>query len=102
MKMFASLLFCGSLLSPAAFAKHHEKMPEPTKEERMKMADAHTKMAECLKSDKTMKDCHKEMMDSCKEATGGKCPMMGGHGPMGKMMGKGKMAAPPAEGGDEH
>ncbi len=100
MKMFAALLFCGSLLSPAAFAKHHEKMPEPTKEQRMKMAEAHTKMAECLKSEKTMKDCHTEMMTSCKEANGGKCPMMGGG--MGKMMGKGKMAEPPSEEGEGH
>lgn len=102
MKLFAALLFCSSLLSSAAFAKHHENMPEPTKEQRMKMAEAHIKMAECLKSDKTMKDCHMEMMASCKEANGGKCPMMGGPGMMGKMMGKGKMAEPPAEGGEEH
>ncbi len=33
----------------------------PTKEMRMKMAQAHERMAECLRSERTMADCHKEM-----------------------------------------
>lgn len=100
MRTVLAAVVCGFMMSPLAFAKHHEKMPEPTKEQRTKMADMHSKMAECLKSEKPMKDCHKEMMDSCKEAHDGKCPMMGGH--MGKMMGKGKMGEAPPEGSEEH
>lgn len=49
-----------------------------TKEDRQKMADMHTKMAECLKSDKSMSDCQSEMMKSCKGMMGKEgCPMMG-------------------------
>jgi hypothetical protein len=57
-----------------------DKWPEPTKEQRQKMAEMHEKMAACLKSDKPASDCHKEMMASCKEAMGKECPMMHGKG----------------------
>lgn len=72
-----------------ASADHHGKMPEPTKEERAAMAEMHTKMAECLKTEKAVSDCHKEMMDACPMAKEGKkCPMMamhhGGHHRMKK------------------
>ena len=49
-----------------------------SKEDRQKMAEMHTKMAACLKSDKPMSDCQKDMMSNCKEMMGkGGCPMMG-------------------------
>ena len=55
-----------------------------TKEKREKMAETHEKMATCLKSDKKMSECHKEMRSQCKSMMGEKgCPMMDG-----KMMGK--------------
>ena len=50
---------------------------EATAEQRQKMADIHDKMAACLRSDRPISDCHKEMMKACK-STAGKdgCPMM--------------------------
>lgn len=75
------LLSATLVLTSSAFAKDKAMPMTMTKEERTKMADAHSKMADCLRSDKEMSECHKEMMDSCKEM-GDKCPMM--------MMGKDK------------
>jgi hypothetical protein len=46
--------------APAKPAKM-EKM-EPTKEMREKMAAVHEQMAKCLRSDKSVEDCHHEMM----------------------------------------
>ncbi len=60
------------------------KMSAPTPEMREKMAVGHEKMAACLRSEKDIKDCHKEMRKQCKDTMGDKCPMMG-------MMGKGMM-----------
>ena len=57
------------------------KMPPMTSEQRQKMADAHEKMATCLRTDKPLGDCHEEMMKSCQEGMGKDgCPMMGGKG----------------------
>lgn len=78
----------------AALANHHDgAMKEPTKEERTQMVDLYSKMADCLKTEKPMADCHKEVVASCPMAKAGKCPMMMGHhhadGEHGKK-GKGK------------
>src|SRR5262245_40604871 len=76
------ILYCMLSFAPFfALAQDKGPMKEPSKEHRAKMADRHTKMAECLKSDKPMSDCHKEMEENCKAAHNGKCPMMekGGH-----------------------
>lgn len=54
--------------------------PEPTAEQRQKLAAMHEKMAACLRSDRPVRDCHKEMMDTCHDM-GKDCPMMRGHGP---------------------
>lgn len=104
-KMLFGALFLSSVLSLAADhkpadAKAGGMMKPPTKEERVKMAAAHEKMATCLKSDSSMEDCHKEMVKVCEETHGkGKCPMMMGKGDMGHgtmmhggpgMMGAGK------------
>ncbi|MGE4130335.1 MAG: hypothetical protein AB7F86_01785 [Bdellovibrionales bacterium] len=106
------VLALGLGFSFGAQADHHGKgehgkmmgkvmppMKEPTKEERTKMAEMHTKMAACLGTDKPFADCHKEMADSCPMKGGdGMCPMMGMGGPhhgmkihgKGMPMGKGK------------
>lgn len=68
--------------------------PAPTvsKETREKMAVMHEQMAACLRSDKSLADCHTEMMKSCKESLGDQgCPMMG----MGKGMGMGRHSHAP-------
>jgi hypothetical protein len=56
-------------------------MHSMTTEQRQKMADAHEKMAVCLRSDKPVSDCHEEMKKACQEGMGKDgCPMMGGKG----------------------
>lgn len=60
-----------ALASPA-YADHHEKSEkgaaaEPSAEARAKMADAHQKMAECLRSTRPIQECRAEM----KKAHGG-------------------------------
>lgn len=99
-----------AFLSPMALADRHGHkggpsagpgpgmMKEPTKEERQAMVDMHTKMAECLKTEKPMADCHKEMVDSCPMAKEGQCPMMGmmdrGRGAWGMPKGQAKGMKP--------
>lgn len=108
MKQF--LLAISLLFSFGALADHHGHgkhmggpMKEPTKEERATMATMHTAMAECLKTEKPMADCHKAMMDSCPMAKEGKqCPMMAmgmhhGHMMKEKGMMKGKDKAKKTE-----
>ncbi len=52
-----------------------------TTDQRQKMADAHERMAVCLRSDKPVSDCHEEMKKACQEGMGKDgCPMMGGKG----------------------
>ncbi|OFZ19176.1 MAG: hypothetical protein A2Z20_02315 [Bdellovibrionales bacterium RBG_16_40_8] len=73
----------------SADAKKEEAKPL-IKEARQKMAEIHTKMAGCLNSDKSMKECRGDMMKNCQETMGKEdCPMMGkmGHG---NMMGEGE------------
>lgn len=60
-----------------------KKIPETSKEERItkaekfeKMAEAHKHMAECLRSDKHMSECHESMMKECPKTKDGHCPMM--------------------------
>lgn len=69
-----------ALASPA-FADHHEKSgksekAEPSPEARAKMADAHQKMAECLRSTRPIKECRAEMHKTCEAMHGeGGCSM---------------------------
>lgn len=53
----------------------------PTKEMRQQMAQAHEKMAACLRSDREFSECRQEMMQSCagQSSTYG-CGMMMGQG----------------------
>ena len=53
-----------------------------SKEMREKMATVHEQMAACLRSDRSIAECRKEMMNSCREIVGDHgCPMMGMGGP---------------------
>ena len=54
------------------------KRPGPTAEQRQQMADAHEKMAACLRSDQPVKECHQELMKSCKDKMGENGCSMGG------------------------
>ncbi|MFM8312901.1 MAG: hypothetical protein ACKOA8_01310 [Deltaproteobacteria bacterium] len=84
------LLAHGAVLNSALRADEKEKkIPEMTQEQRSqhaemmeKMAEAHKKMAECLKSSKTTAECHeewhKEMKETCPRVKEGHCPAMGG------------------------
>ncbi len=49
------------------------KMSSPTPEMREEMAKSHEKMALCLRSDKPMKDCHKEMHKGSQHSAGKSC-----------------------------
>ena len=54
----------------------------PSKEDREKMAAAHTQMATCLRSDKDFMQCHEVLHKECKSMMGGSCPGMDmKHGP---------------------
>jgi hypothetical protein len=56
----------------------------PSKEQREKMAQAHEKMAACLRSDRVVMECRQEMMQTCQS-------MMGDQGCGMGMMGGGMM-----------
>lgn len=80
-----------ALLSKATFAEDKKKAMAMTPEQRQSMATAHDKMANCLRSEKTVEDCKKDMMESCEEAMGKDgCYMMGKKGKMDKMRSKAK------------
>ncbi len=76
--VLAAVLLCTLAFSAPAFADSHgqsaksdptsetgkpgpEGRREPSAEDRAKMADAHQQMAECLRSDRPMKECRGEM-----------------------------------------
>ena len=76
--VLAAALVCALVVSAPAFADSHGRSAksdptsetakqgpggrrEPSAEDRAKMADAHQKMAECLRSDRSMKECRGEM-----------------------------------------
>jgi hypothetical protein len=67
MKFQALLLAAVTSISLVSFA-HGGDWSNMTKDQRNKMADANEKMASCLRSDKSVKDCRVAFMDSCKSA----------------------------------
>ncbi|WP_141731596.1 hypothetical protein [Oligoflexus tunisiensis] len=74
------ILVAGAMLSLSAGAYaggpgKHGKMTEWTKEQRETMAKNHEMMATCLRSDRSVGECHEEMMKSCKDNDA--CPMKG-------------------------
>ena|SRR3954469_21492061 len=63
----ATLIACGVALlwtagSAMADQPENTTMAAPTKEQREKMAAEHDKIAACLRSDRAIDECHKEMM----------------------------------------
>lgn len=92
MKGFVMLVAAVMISSPFAFgADKNDKSTKTDKsswmtmssETRKQMADMHQKMADCLKSDRSISDCRDTMMASCPMMKDGSCPMMGmmmGHG----------------------
>src|SRR5690349_18443392 len=88
--MKSIIISVAMIFSMSAFANHHKhhKM-EFTPEQRKGMAEVHEKMAACLRSDKSMEECHKEMKQTCEEKMGKDgCPMMAHMGDMHHKMGK--------------
>jgi hypothetical protein len=91
-----AVIALGALLaaSPALAAEPEKGAPAaPSAEQREKMAAAHQKMAECLRSSRPFADCRAEMKNACRDMMGDAgCPMMGhepgamGHGKDGGMM----------------
>jgi len=89
--MFASMMFAGATPAIAADQPSPAAPPAPSKEMREKMAAMHERMAACLRSDRPVADCRKEMQQGCQAVMGKEgCPMtgMGMHG--------GMMGEPPA------
>lgn len=77
MKMILAVL--SLIMVNGAFGAEKSKTTKlkETPEMRQKMAEAHESMATCLRSDKSMNECKKEMMDSYPEMMGkGGCMMM--------------------------
>lgn len=67
-KSVISLVLSGVLFSTICvhLASAGEAAPmSPTKEMRQQMAQAHDKMAACLRSDRDFTECRQEMMRSC-------------------------------------
>lgn len=66
----------------------------PSKEQRVQMANAHEKMAACLRSDRSFQECRQEMHTSCAKSFGDRgCPMMD----EGRRMRDRPMKRPPPE-----
>jgi hypothetical protein len=75
-----TLLLLSGATATAADAPPPEHR-EVSKEAREKMAQLHEQMAACLRTDKTLQECHSEMMKNCQEQLGSTgCPPLVGHG----------------------
>src|SRR5690349_9511765 len=86
-----ALLLCTNAWSGDPAPAGSDSQAAPSKELREKMAAMHEQMATCLRSDKTVAECRKEMMQSCRHTMGSDaCPMMG----MGPGMGHGRKQPP--------
>ncbi|MGZ3772915.1 MAG: hypothetical protein ACXVCY_05335 [Pseudobdellovibrionaceae bacterium] len=80
--LLCTLILSWTLSSFAVEKTTRGNMPEPTTEQREKMAVMHEDMAKCLRTNKTMEECHTQMMKEC--------PMGQACGMMGQWKGKGK------------
>lgn len=78
------ILLSGVMLSFGAYAADKGTTQKPaagkaqqewTKEQRETMAKNHEGMAACLRSDKSIAECHDEMMKNCQDNNA--CPMKG-------------------------
>ena len=79
MKMVLAAILFSSL---AASCAHQTAQASDPKME--KMAQMHSDMAACLRDNKSMEECHGQMMASCKDGAEA-CPMMKEHMQDGKM-----------------
>jgi hypothetical protein len=86
MKRLGALLGILAMLGGYALAQDKggtpTNAPQMTAEQRSKMAEAHEKLAACLRSDRPLSECRDEMMKSHESMDMGDCPMMHGKGPM--------------------
>ena len=91
------MILAGALSISSVFAEGDAKSAQTAKtstsqitsEQREKMANMHEKMSACLRSDKPISECHKEMRTDCQAMMDKEgCPMMG---EMGGTMGPGMM-----------
>jgi len=100
-KRFCALVAGTTLLwGGAALGADTQTNVPPSPEMRQKMAEVHTRMAVCLKSDKPISECRTDMLKNCQDLMGKDgCPMMGswGGGWMGggMMQGQGMMQGAP-------
>src|SRR5690348_768908 len=85
--VIGALLLCSSAWAADPAPATSGSQAAPSKAMREKMAAMHEQMATCLRSDKALAECRKEMMQSCQQTLGSQsCPMMG----MGSGMHHGK------------
>lgn len=74
----AATAFLGILISSSSYGHDHKPMDRKSMiEMNEQMAKSHEKMAECLKSDRSDKECMDEMKANCPMMKAGKtCSMM--------------------------
>lgn len=78
-----ALAFSTGALAAESSQAQKDLQTVPSKELREQMAQAHEKMATCLRSDVSVQDCHQQMREQCQDMKGdGGCMM----GKMGKGM----------------
>lgn len=84
--LFALLISTTASAEEKSASAHSANHMAATPEMKKDMANMHQKMADCLGTDKSMQDCHGEMMKDCQGAkAAGHCSMMD------SMMNKGGM-----------
>lgn len=83
--MSMALAFSTGTLAAESSQAQKESQAAPSKELREQMAQAHEKMAMCLRSDVSVQDCHQQMRAQCQDMKGDGSCMMGkmGRGMMG-------------------
>lgn len=72
--MKSNALFLGIVMLALAAPSFAAKKQEPSKDMRIKMADAHEKMAVCLRSEKSMAECRTAMDDMWRQEMKEACP----------------------------
>ncbi len=80
------LAFSMGVMANESSPAQKDSKSAPSKESREEMAVTHEKMAQCLRSDSSIEDCHEQMRGQCHDMKDkGHCSMMG---KMGKGMHK--------------
>jgi hypothetical protein len=69
-------VFVGGLALAAEDAPSDVHRAPPSKQDREQMAKLHEHLAACLRSDKTMRECHEAARKECEDTMGDKCQMM--------------------------